>query len=129
MALRAVEGKLAALQPPASDWSLVVRKADLLVDLKKYEEAQKLLTGLESQDLDEELLQRARLVKAKMHMARKEPERAFALCQEVALNCRSTALRTSALQMMGQYYEHKGAFDGAALAYAGRCPLSAEGGR
>jgi tetratricopeptide (TPR) repeat protein len=126
-ALELVEQSQASSLFPAGDPSLMLEKARLLVELGSYAEAGETLAALETAG-DDRLLHAAQLLRARMHMERKEYGVGLDLCRKVALESKYDALRADALRIIGAYYEREGEFDRAALTYAGSCPPHVDGG-
>ena len=105
---------------------LRLQQAEVLVDLGRYEEAQKTLYQLE-QDAEGNVAREVLLCKARLLLARHPDEGVNLLCR-LALDADSAPVQKRALKMLGEHYEKAGDFAKASRFYSGECPMPGKGG-
>ena len=125
--LEIIDRSLVVADTPERQWTLKVARAQCLVDLGKYSDAEAVLTPLLAEVKDPEILETARLAEARLWIMQPRTGPVVEVCQAVAANSRSQANRTTALALLGRYLEGAKQFDDAARAYAGYCPPTNEG--
>jgi predicted negative regulator of RcsB-dependent stress response len=123
--LDVITRSLAAMPDVQQQWQLKVEKADFLVALKRYDEAEAMVGQLRQEVEDPDLLWRLKLAEARILVGKGEASQGVRLCREVALKAGEPQTRAAALKFMGRCYELSKDFDKAALAYAGKCPADA----
>ncbi len=126
-AVEIINHSLRVADTPERRWALQVAMARCLVGMRKFSEAQQLLTPLVEQITDPEILETARLAQVKLWLDQPQTGPVMEVCREVAADSQSEANRADALALMGRYLEETKKFDEAARVYAGYCPPAAEG--
>ncbi len=112
----------------AASWTLQVARARCLIGMRKFSEAQQILTPLTEQITDPEILETARLAQVKLWLDQPQTGPVMQVCRQVAADSHSEANRADALALMGRYLEGAKQFDEAARVYDGYCPPAGEGG-
>mgnify|MGYP006277832865 CR=1 FL=1 len=126
MALQVIDRALAHDPAPQLRAFLRLQQAEVLVDLGRYEEAQKTLYQLE-QDAEGNVAREVLLCKARLLLARHPDEGVNLLCR-LALDADSAPVQKRALKMLGEHYEKAGDFAKASRFYSGECPMPGKGG-
>ena len=127
MALPVLDRAIREADTPSRAAALLLERARFLVDLRRYDEALEWLQRLAEETSDAELLNRAELQKARIHMAYEEGPQALGICRRVATMSTDEAVRAEALRLTGSYYAEQKQFDRAVLAFSGRALTSEEG--
>ncbi len=125
MALQLTDRSLEAAVEPARRESLLVYRAQVLIEMGQGDLAGAVLASLPEQMEDADLQARRLLCEARLCFSR-DPARALALCRTVAGSDCSQQCRASALRLMGEHCERTKQFDRAALLYSGSSPVAQE---
>lgn len=123
-----INHSLLVADTPERKWTLQVARAQCLIGMRKFSEAQQILTPLTEQITDPEILETARLALVKLWLDQPQTGPVMQVCRQVATESHSEANRADALALMGRYLEGAKQFDEAARVYDGYCPPAGEGG-
>jgi TolA-binding protein/thioredoxin-like negative regulator of GroEL len=124
-----IDRTLSLADTPPRQWTLKVARAECLIGMKKYAEAQQVLEPLLEEITDPEVLDTARLAQVRLWIEQPQTGPVLQVCREVAAGSPSPASRARALALLGRYFEGTRQFAEAARAYAGCCPPAAEGSK